>query len=395
VKRKVLLAAFALCIALNISAIDFGGMVNGQVTGQHDKEGADLSGGVVSTFWLAQPLGAAADFYFSAGLSASFAEEENVLAPDLHRLELVIRPFESASLRAGRFLWQDPSRFTARGRFDGMELSFDVKDATIGAAALFTNLLYRGSSNISASPADKKDYSKQFDWADFEETYFAPPHFLAALYGEFPGLYEGRGRMYAGYMAQFDLSGADEGLHTRYLFLRHILAYQAFDLSAAGAVQFHNPRTGGTRTAFAFSVETGLQLPGPVTDRFSFGLRWASGSGPRTTAYFPVTAEAQGVVFRPSLSGMMVLRANYEARLLPELSMELGGRYFVRMDTAGSAPPVTGDSLQVGGELNASLLWVPFSDISFSFGGGVFFPKTGKSMNDATVRWTLSTIVSF
>jgi hypothetical protein len=367
-------------------------MVNGQITGQHFKKEAELSGGVVSTFWLSQPLGAA-DFYFSAGLSASFAEE-NVLAPDLHRLELVARPVESASIRAGRFLWQDPSRFTARGRFDGMELSFDVKKATIGAAALFTNFLYRGSSNITTT-ADKKDYSKPLDWADFEETYFAPPRFLAAVYGEFPGLSEGRGRLYAGYIAQFDLSGAADGLHTRYLFLRHILAYQAFDLSAAGAVQFHNPRTGGTRKAFALSVETGLQLPGPVTDRLSLGMRWASGNGPSTMAYLPVTAEAQGVVFRPSLSGMMILRTNYEARLLPEFSMEIGGRYFVRMDAGGSGPPVDGYASQVGGELNASLLWVPFSDVSLSLGGGVFFPRTWKSMSDSTVRWTLSTIVSF
>jgi hypothetical protein len=52
----------------------------------------------------------------------------------------------------------------------------------------------------------------------------------------------------------------------------------------------------------------------------------------------------------------------------------------------------------LGGEAYAGLTWAPVSDVSFTLGGGAFFPQTGKAFApDTAVRWrvALETILSF
>ena len=385
------------CSLSPVFASDFGMIINGEFEAVNSDEN-NTSGNVILAPWLSLPLGREGDFHFSLGLNAAF-EESNLYVPELFRLEFSFKPLSRLSVRAGRFAWQDPSRFIARGRFDGADLLLDLGNVRLGAAALYTGFLYRETAYISISPGDQNDYSGDFDFNDFANTYFAPRRLISCLYGEFPGFPYMRGNLYAGLLAQFDLSGAEEPFHTQYLLLRHSLAYKAFDLILAGAVGLENTDNKGMRAAYAFTLEGGLQLPTALRDRLSLGLRWASGDGPQTAAFFPISWEAQGEVLKPALSGIMILRANYQARFLPSFSAEIGGRYFIRTDSGSFADPwLENDSYLIGAELDSSLFWAPFSDLVFSMTGGIFFPQSGEAMPDnAPLRWALKlgTIFSF
>ena len=398
----LLALAAVLMFAPPLHAADFGALVNGQFEA---KDGSQPSGGDTKTTgalviapWVTVPVGEG-DFYLSAGVNMSF-EDKTVVAPELFRLEYSSDPASLVSLRLGRINWQDPSRLVAKGFFDGADVAFNLGRVKLGVMGLYTGFQYRETAEINISPTDttgKKYDGATFEWDDFD-SYFAPRRVLAGIYGEFPGFPAGRGHLYAGLLAQFDLSDADEAFHTQYLLLRHTLAYKAFDLTVAGAAELENTEEEGIKAAFAFSLEGGVQLSGAIRDRLSLGVSWASGEGD-TAAFFPIVREVQGHALQPYFSGLMVLKAKYEARLLPSLSADIGGRYYIRNDaTSFKDPYLEDESYPLGLELGAGLLWAPLSDLSFSLRGGVFLPKTGTAWADDTpVRWivTAGTIISF
>ena len=399
---KRIIPVVLLCSAFTLTglfAADFGAFIQGEldVVGQDE---TTTSGTIIFAPWVSVPF-EKSELYISAGLNASISSEhssaDSYAAPELFQLEFSMRPSSLFSFRVGRIFWQDTSGFIAKGRFDGADFVFDLGKIRLGINGLYTGFLFKDTAEINISPTDTKDYDAAFDWADFADTYFAPRRLMISVYGEFPGFPSGRGRLYAGHMAQFDLSDAEERFHTQYLMLRHILVLRAFDLDVAGAVELENTGADGVKPAIAFSLEGGWQLPTAIKDRISLGLAWASGDGSGTGAFFPITREARGVVLEPCLSGMMIIKANYQAKLLPSLSAELGGLYFIRVDsTSFTAAYLEDDSYPLGLELDAGFLWVPLSDLSFSLKGGVFLPKTGSAWADnAPVLWRVTAGTTF
>jgi hypothetical protein len=377
-------------------AADFGVILNEQFDAEL-RDGEELSSKTVLAPWFSLPLGDRAELYLSAGGSVYYREEGTDLFPELFHLEISLMPASSLTLRAGRIDYQDPSLFTAKGRFDGLDLSWDPGPLRLSLGAYYTGFLYRNTANISVSPGDPADYGTVLDYGDFAATYFAPRRALGALQIEYPGFIVNRGTFHAGLLSQYDLSDAGEKLHTQYLLLRYALSLPGgLDLGAAGAASLRVP--GGGKAAFASSLEAGILLPGGLQDRISLGVRWASGEGPSTAAYFPVVKEAQGRVIKSGFSGLMIVSAEYEARFLSSLSAELGGRYFLRTDSASFTDPyLEGDSRLLGLEVSLSVLWAPFSDLSFSFGGGIFLPGTGEALREAPLygQLTAVAIVSF
>ena len=385
---------FSLCSFL--FSADFGALLKGEF----DVAGADetnASGTIIIAPWVSVPFNNS-ELYFSAGLNTNISDN-SYFAPELYRLEFSSRLSSLFSFRLGRFNWQDPAGLIARGRFDGADLLFDLGRIRLGLNALYTGFLFKDTADINVSPADTKDYSASFDWADFADTYFASRRLMTSLYGEFPGFPSGHGQLYAGLMAQFDLSDAAERYNTYCLLLRHTLAVKAFDFSVAGAAELSNTEADGVKAAFAFYLEGGWQLSTTMADRLSLGVAWASGDGSATAAFFPVTREAQSFVLEPCLSGIMFIKAHYKARFMPSLSADLGCIYFIRTDaTSFTADYLEDDAYPLGLELDAGILWVPFSDLSLSARGGVFLPGTGTAWaDDAPVLWrvNIGTIFSF
>ena len=387
----LLLSAFTLSavFAPGVHAVDAGAFIQSEFEA-YGQDDTDMYGAVIFAPWVSVPLGES-ELYVSAGVHANFGDE-TIIAPDLFRLEFSSRIASMLTLRLGRINWLDPSGFVAKGRFDGLDVFFDSGRIRLGISGLYTGLLFKDAVEINVSPTDSADYDSAFDWGDFSNTYFAPRRAIASLYGEFPGFLADRSRLFAGIMGQFDLSDADEKFNTQYALLRHVLVYKVFDFDLAGAAELENTEAEGLRPGIAVSAEIGVQLPTPIPDRFSLGFSWASGEGPSTAPFFPITREAQSFVLEPRLSGMMILSANYMALFARTLSVELGGKYFLRNDSESfTAPYLEDDSYPLGLELGGSLQWVPLSDISFTVRGGVFLPSTGSAWaDDAPVLWRVT-----
>ena len=395
-ERLGVLILLILFLSIPVFSMDYGAVV-GLELNIKDLGETDFDGKFTIGPWLSLPL-KEADLYISAGIHAGY-DDSFAIVPELFRLEYSARFFDSLVLRAGRIPWQDTTQFIVKGVFDGFDFTVDMGVFRIGTSALYTGFLYKDSSYINSSPEDPKDYNLDFSWSDFSGTYFAPPRFLASLYGDFPGFPYMRGQLYAGILAQFDFSDAEEDYNTIYFLLKHTLVYEAFDLSVSGAIELEPTRTRGLRPAMAITIDGGYQLPGMLKDRLSLGLRYASGEGPYMAAFFPLIREAQGTVLRPLFSGIMLINLNYQILLLPNLSLEFGSQYFFRTDASTyNDPAIAHDSYALGLELDASVMWVPFSDLSLVFGGGVFLPQTGSAMaKDTPLRWSLSlkTLFSF
>jgi hypothetical protein len=401
--KKALPCLFIFCAAA-LAALDFGAVVNAEFY-LEDYGGADPYGKIIVGPWISFPLGEA-DLYLSAGVHADYFDKM-LFIPDIFHLEFSFKPHPSLSVRLGRIAWQDTTRFTAKGAFDGADALWDLGKVRLGAAVLYTGLLYQGAAEINMSPGDPNEanYAANLDWHDFADTYFAPRRIITSLYAQAPAFLLPRGNFYAGLLAQFDLSDTAEKYHTQYLLLRYSFAYKQFDLAAAGALELENTTAGGVKVAYAFTVEGGWQpqLPFVLKDRLSLSLYYASGQGDYSAAFFPLVGEAQGLALKPHFSGLMIIRANYEARFLPSLSAELGLRYFIRNDSIKFTDPykdpyLNDESYFIGAEIDATLLWIPFSDLSFSLSGGLFLPQTGGAFRSgAPVIWSLclGTIFSF
>jgi hypothetical protein len=401
--RPILFFSLAALLALALPAAlaaDWGIVASEQFEAGI-RDATEITSKTVLAPWLSLPLGDKADLYLSVGGSFRYDQEKPELFPELFRLEASLRPVSSLTIRAGRADFRDPSLFTAKGRFDGLDITWDPGPLRLSLSGWYTGLLYRNTANISATPGDPLDYGAVLDYGDFRDTYFAPRRFLASLQLEYPGFISHRGALSAGVLSQYDLSDAPERLHTQYALVRYALSLPGgfADLSAAGAASLRLPGDG--KAAFAASLEAGFSLPGSFADRLSLGGRWASGEGPSTAAYFPVIREAQGAVLAQSFSGLMVLKAGYEARFLPSLSAEAAARYFLRTDSFTFSDPylkAQDESYFLGLEASLSLRWAPFSDLSFTLSGGMFFPRTGMAFRDDAPlyrRVTVGAICSF
>jgi hypothetical protein len=106
-------------------------------------------------------------------------------------------------------------------------------------------------------------------------------------------------------------------------------------------------------------------------------------------------------VLRPEFSGIALVQSSYTARLHEALSASLSAAYFFRTDEITYSDPGMEASTRsplLGGELYGGVIWAPWSDLSISAGGGVFFPQWGKYFKkDAGLiyRISLEAVFSF
>jgi hypothetical protein len=183
--RALLPALFALAVSVPLAA-DWGVAASEQFESDlESREG--LNSRTILAPWFSLPLGEKADLYLSAGGSVYHRGEKTEVFPELFRLEASLRPAPSLTLRAGRLDYRDPSLFTAKGRFDGLDLSWDPGPLRLSIGAWYTGFLYRDTANIGVTPGDPVDYEAALDYADFADTYFAPRRFLGTAQIEYPG----------------------------------------------------------------------------------------------------------------------------------------------------------------------------------------------------------------
>ncbi|MDR0450168.1 MAG: hypothetical protein LBH26_02775 [Treponema sp.] len=322
------------------------------------------------------------DLYLSAGLSLRYEYEEWKALPELYRFMLAWRPLPRLGLELGRVRFSDPNSIVAAGLFDGFSVSYALEGSRLSAGAYYTGFLYKDTADIYLNASDIADYQKPLDWEDAAATYFASRRMLASLSWEAPALAGSPHGLYLNGLAQFDLNGEDDRLHSQYLSLRFLFSpLPLFNINAGGVLSLAEQAGTDTETGLALLLNADWYLPTAWRDTVSLGFRWGSGEDPGP--FLPVSSVSQGNVWNSGLSGLMLIRAAYTLRPYESLSLVLDGRYFF-LDSG------TGDKA-LGGELFGSLNWAPVMDVTLRAGAGAFFPGMGNALpSDAPLRWLIS-----
>jgi hypothetical protein len=351
--------------------------------------------------WFAAPLGEQGDLYLSGGISAEYTGEEWKPVPEVYRFEIAYRFDSDLRLKAGRLPYREPLNLVMNGLFDGLGLDVDLGKTRLSAGALYTGLLYKKAAYITMSSGDYADFYDR-------DVYFASRRLIFVLGGEMPSLFDTGAKLNLEITGQFDLNMPDDQItgdrkiHSQYVLAKAALPFLDnfnAELGAILGILEEDDRMPG----FCFAVSGALAWlpPGGVNDKLSLNMAFSSGSRNDTArAFLPITTIAQGRVLRPKLSGLALAEAGYTVRLHNTLSADFWTVYFFRTDAyTYSDPGLDRTSLSplLGGEVYGGLSWAPVSDLSFTLGGGAFFPQLGKVFAaDASPRWrvSLETILS-
>jgi hypothetical protein len=395
--KGVFFALFFLGIAAASHSLDYGLILyqTPKISGQS----GDTSFGYKGTFlpWLSHTIGDGADLYFSAGFAVNYQAEKWTYVPELYRFEAAFRPFTGLHIKAGRIQYSDPLGYIAEGLFDGASASVNLGKTRLSAGVYYTGFLFKETANITMNGDDQDRFNSDFDYGDFEKTYFAPRRLVAALDWDYPALFTPRDSLRAGILSQTDFTGSGDKIHSQYLSVKYSLPFLGQFRTDIGAAAELLESPGDLSAAFAASLY-GIWTPAitPINDQLSLGFKGSSGSydGTKISAFRPVTTETQGRILQTKLSGVASVDLSYTARIISPLSVEFQALYFIKTDRetfTGTELDGGSDSYFVGGEFNGAVYWAPVSDISLILGGGIFLPRTGTVFNqDAKPRWELS-----
>ncbi|MDR2110831.1 MAG: hypothetical protein LBP32_05935 [Spirochaetaceae bacterium] len=400
-----IIVVFALFFsALSLCAQDYGLMIRQSpvLTGGETATGKN-TGAAAHVFsytgtavpWFAAPLGEQGDVYLSGGISAEYSDEAWKPVPEVYRFECIYNPNPDVCIEVGRVPFRENLSYVFAGLFDGAAARFNLGGGWLSAGIFYTGLLYKKTAYIVMGTADRENY---YD----KDIYFASRRLAFGIHWEKTNMFDTRNTLYLGGLGQFDLNGGDTKVHTQYLEGRlDIPLGNSFNLQTGGVVEVIE-KNKHVSAAFALSADLQWLPPGAWRDMFTLGGRFSSGAwNERTGAFLPITSQAQGKVLRPELSGIALIQSSYTARFHEAFSANLSAAYFLRTDeTTYSHPGMEASTRSplLGGEIYGGFIWAPWSDLSVSAGGGVFFPQWGRYFEkDAglSYRITLEAVFSF
>jgi hypothetical protein len=386
-KKALLFIIFVLGIATAGAAVDFGLILD------LEPEYASGTDGKVFTHtgnyrpWLSASVSEKTNLYVSARLSSENTSRDGRRSQDFsfefERMEMNIRAKETAYLTFGRQRYRDDGGMIASGSFDGFHGAFGLGRARITGGVFFTGLLYKKTAEILLTGRD---------WANYQDSgvYFASRRLLTSAGLEFPDL-TSRASLAVSALAQVDLNefGA-AALHSQYLETRYGVEAGdtlRFTFTGIGGLV----ETGGASTGnLAVSLAADWEIPGNLADMLTGELRWGSGAVNKSIGPFlPVTKIAQGMVFTPTLSGLMDGRISYAARPHEAFSFSAAATVFFRTDLETLADPeldLSSKNRFLGGEFYGQCVWAPQSPLRITAGGGVFLPR-GAFVKSAEPRW--------
>jgi hypothetical protein len=400
---------FFLCLVLlraaSAGALDFGLALNQEAKVSNEATGSgrgDTGKGAffytpAASPWLSAPLGKGLSLYISGSIDFGYtgdfkgdsAWRSPAARPRLDRTELSWPVSPSLYFRLGRQRFQDPAGLVAAGLFDGLSAGFSAAGSRFSLGAWYTGLLSRDRADIIMTSRDQDEYEKPFA---FDGGYFASRRALVSFAWEKPGL-GGLSSLALGVLAQFDLNGGDDWLHSQYLSARGDLRLPA-DLELQAGAVLGIEETPEWAVFFAGALDLTWTLPGAPDDHLSLrGLYSSPYRDERLRPLVPVSSAARGQVFSPALVGISVIRGAYTLRPRPPLSLTGEASYFIRTDTVSfrdnrEPEKLKGEGYFLGGECYGTALWTPLPDLALTFGGGAFFPSLGNAFADNTeIRW--------
>ncbi|MDR0494470.1 MAG: hypothetical protein LBG95_02425 [Treponema sp.] len=327
-------------------------------------------------------LGDSGDLYLSAGLTFGY-DDGAYFVPELLRTELTWRSGDGAKITTGRMRYAAPFSAVAEGLFDGLQFSYNASWGSFNAGAWYTGLLYKKKANIIMTGEDSMSYYDGLDYENFAATCFASKRQIMALGWEHPALLELL-RTKVGIIAQTDLNGNDNYLHSQYITARIGIPVSQLMFTLGGALEFaENADDFGI--GFAGELDASWNLPTAFSSRLSFVWYYSSGHAEDSsvTAFTPITSKFSGYILQANPSAISTLSLNYTARPRQNTSLSVASTYFIRTDlgTFVNYPLDIGnsDGYCLGNEFFVNLTWSPASDLQANLGGGIFVPAMGNA----------------
>jgi hypothetical protein len=399
-KGKVLCGFVFLFCAGAVFAQDFGlmirqtpALINGENAGGESSSVFSYTATAIP--WFAAPLGEKADLYLSAGISAELENETWKPVAEVYRFEFIYNPNQDISIELGRVPFSENLSYVFSGLFDGAAARFNLAGGRLSAGVFYTGLLYKKAAYIVMGAEDRENY---YDG----DVYFSSRRLVSGINWEKTNIFDTRNILSLSGLGQFDLNGRDISVHTQYLEGRlDIPLGSSFNVQTGGVFELIE-QAGKLGAAFALSADLRWLPPGAWQDMVTVGGHFSSGRWNEFIgAFLPVTSQAQGKVLRPEFSGIALVQGSYTARLHEVFSASLSTAYFFRTDEttySASGMEASTRSPLLGGEIYGGVIWTPLSDLSFSAGGGVFFPQWGKYFKKGqglTYRVNLEAVFSF
>ncbi|MDX9802342.1 MAG: hypothetical protein RBT69_13510, partial [Spirochaetia bacterium] len=310
---------------------------------------------------------------------------------------------------AGRFFFSDPSGMILAHTADGASLRLMYPKVRLHASGGYTGLLINPSSDIRMTGMDLSEKDLEID-----DNFYGPKRAFGQFSLTFPELWW-LNSLSLFTLAQFDLRDEDEGavMNTQYLGVQTQRSYgknlyqDLFLILQSG--QIKDP---DTEDRVGYGVLLGLRLRYLKEDfygsRFEFRALGAppniatddlSDNLPGILGFVPMNQPDLGESVSPDLSGLGLLDLNYSFRPFYKNSSEtaagiqpeIGAKgylrtYAVTVDWIDTDPD--SDSLYLGTEINAALVWRIFSDLGIDIKGAYFIPSNTIS-DEMDAIWSL------
>jgi hypothetical protein len=387
--KRSLFVILALGIGTSAGAMDFGFISSVEPLYESSADLVKVTSSYVP--WFSAFTNEKAGFYISArfGFEQEFTEGDpwRDVFFELNRTELSIRPNETVYLLLGRQWYQDSGGMIAAGLFDGLHSAFSLGRVRLEGGVFSSALLNKKTMEIRMTPKDVEIYEDS-------DRVFGSNRMLVVLGGEFPDL-SSRTSLSVSALAQIDLNdGRTQALDSQYLTALYridALSSLRLALTAIGGLTEQN---GEGRGNLGAALTLDWDVPGSLADMVTGEFHWGSGAvntaiGPLA----PVTMLTRGMVFTPSLPGLMDVRLSYGARFHRTLSLNAATVFFFRTDAETLTDPGLDPASKeryIGLELYGQLVWALQSPLRITAGGGVFLPG-GAFGTNRDPRWKINT----
>ena len=399
-KRIVLLTVLLLLSVGFVFSVDFGFLLDQKFELENGEDYVIFSYTPGLTPWFSWNGGKGLSVFLSAYMSLRYNTSNDdiddndgflkpVFFPEISRFEVMYRSGQLFAVEAGRIFYSDVFGMTAAGLFDGARFDLSLPLGNISIGAYYSGLQYKETAKISMTGSDAENNGSGWEYDSFGD-YFASKRVIASVRWDLP-IFQ-FSSISAEVLAQFDVNGKDDKLHSQY----GEVQFELYPVSKIGlnfGLLFEAMENGEGDFFAAFGALAGLRMevPGALNDGLKVLLKFSSGSYNDTFASFtPMTAASQGMVFPGVFSGLGVISANYSIRILPSLFAEGILSYFIRTFTDDY-----NDGTLYGGELWTSIAYQPFDDVRVSLAGGLFFPALGNYYSSGTKpSWKISSVLS-
>jgi len=392
--KRIILPVLLLCAAGAVFSLDFGLLMEHEIEATNDlfyyspslTPWFSWDGGKDISVYASGIMFLEYNKYFDDAINGAYGGlAKPVFRFDLARTALSYNINSDMSIEVGRVNYADVLGFTATGLFDGARFKMNLSQGTINAGLFYTGLLYKETAMILMTGSDEIQYFAS--WEDEIKNYFASSRLLAAARWDMP-LFGDANTLSAEVLAQFDLNGEADSLHSQYIEAKYeFYPTENIGVNAGVIVEIMENKENEAAAAFGLFAGIGTNVPGALNDWVDAYIKFTSGSiGDAFPVFMPISSVNQGEVFQEPLSGLMLISGDYSLRINRAIYTEAFLRYYIR--TYGSFSGY-------GGELWGSVAWQPFDDIRLTVGGGVFFPQLGNVYPDDTgTMWKVNAILT-